>query len=319
MLLSLKRAALLRVPSTGIIQIQMNSMMLHDFSPAALVRAIEENFVESWGNFGRIGGELHQDGGIVRIACAIPQIPYNGVLRTDWRAGTDITAEITANIAYFRERQAQMIWAVTPSTQPPDLAAHLVRHGFSLLYELAGMAADLACLPEPPPLPPGVELREVDDLRSLREYADLVVEKWRLPPENIEHVFAFHRQWGIGPSKSGRRWLVWKNGVPVAKALLSLAAGAAGIYGVSTAPAARRQGIGGAVTAAALRAARQAGCRIGVLHSTGMGKGVYQSLGFKEYCKIGIYVLAQDGPSMAEQACFAVGHAKKLGSVSKIR
>ena len=115
-----------------------------------------------------------------------------------------------------------------------------------------------------------------------------------------EWIFDLHQQWGVGADKSRRRWLACKDNVPVAKVFLSLAAGAAGIYGVSTAPEVRRQGIGGAVTAAALRAARQAGFRIGVLHSTDMGKGVYQSLGFEEHCKIGIYALAQDGRSMAE-------------------
>ncbi len=238
---------------------------------------------------------------LVRIVSAIPHIPYNGILHTAWLSSAAADAGIAAQAEYFQSRGKQMIWAVTPSTQPPDLAARLVRHGFSLLlYELAGMAADLDCLPETPPLPPGVEIREVDDLASLRQYTELVVRKWRLPPDCGEWIFDLHQQWGVGADKSRRRWLACKDNVPVAKVFLSLAAGAAGIYGVSTAPEARRQGIGGAVTAAALRAAQQAGFRIGVLHSTDMGKGVYQSLGFEEHCKIGIYALVQDGRSMAE-------------------
>lgn len=278
----------------------MNAMMPHDLSPAALIRAIEENFIESWAQFGRSGGELRCEAGLVRIVSAIPQIPYNGILHTA-RSAAEVDADIAAQAEYFRSRGKEMIWAVTPSSQPPDLAAHLVRHGFSLLYELAGMAADLDRLPELPPLPPGVEIREVDDLASLRQYADLVVRKWRLPPDCGEWIFYLHQQWGVGADKSRRRWLVCKDNVPVAKVFLSLAAGAAGIYGVSTMPEARRQGFGGAVTAAALRAARQTGCRIGVLHSTEMGQGVYRRLGFQEYCKIGIYAFPQEGRSKAEE------------------
>ncbi len=220
-------------------------MMPHDFSPAALIRAIEENFIESWAQFGRSGGELRREDGLVRIVSAIPHIPYNGVLHTAWPSSAAADAGIAAQAEYFQSRGKQMIWTVTPSTQPPDLAARLVQHGFSLLYELAGMAADLDCLPETPPLPPGVEIREVDDLAGLRQYTDLVVRKWRLPPDCGEWIFDLHQQWGVGADKSRRRWLACKDNVPVAKVFLSLAAGAAGIYGVSTAPEVRRQGIGG--------------------------------------------------------------------------
>jgi GNAT superfamily N-acetyltransferase len=267
----------------------MNSM-LPDFSPAALVKAIEDNFIASWANLGRLGGELHQADGIVRIANAIPRIPYNGVLHTDWQ-DTNVMAGIAANIAYFRARKAQMMWAILPSTQPPDLARYLEAQGFTRWCELIGMAAELSRLPEPQSLPPSTEIHEVDDLQRLRQYAELVVEKWQLAPDDTELIFALHRQWGLGPDKSGRRWLAWQNGLPVAKAFLSLAAGVAGIYGVSTVPEARRQGLGRAVTIAALAAAQKLGFHISVLHSTAMGLGVYQSLGFEEYCTISIYVL----------------------------
>lgn len=52
---------------------------------------------------------------------------------------------------------------------------------------------------------------------------------------------------------------------------------------------ARRQGLGAAVTVAALAAAKQLGYRHGVLGASAMGYGGYQRIGFREHCRIGLY------------------------------
>jgi GNAT superfamily N-acetyltransferase len=68
-----------------------------------------------------------------------------------------------------------------------------------------------------------------------------------------------------------------------------MGAGTAGIYFVMTIPEARRQGIGAAITLKALQEARELGFQTGVLGASSMGHSVYKSIGFKEYCRIGIY------------------------------
>ena len=87
-----------------------------------------------------------------------------------------------------------------------------------------------------------------------------------------------------------KRYLAWLHGQPVATALATYARGVVGIYYVVTLPAARRQGIGRAVTLAALLEARARGYRVAVLHSAEMGLSVYQRLGFTRYCVAPLYV-----------------------------
>ncbi len=94
---------------------------------------------------------------------------------------------------------------------------------------------------------------------------------------------------GLDDAVPWRHYLGVINGIPVATTSLFLGAGVAGIYFVLTADSVRRQGIGAAIIIAALREARQLGYRIGVLGASSMGYAVYQRLGFREDCKIGIY------------------------------
>ena len=78
-------------------------------------------------------------------------------------------------------------------------------------------------------------------------------------------------------------------GEPVACSTLLLAHGVARIDCLGTIPEARRKGIGTEITLVPLREARDRGYHVGVIHSSEMAVKVYQRIGFKEYCNIGIY------------------------------
>jgi ribosomal protein S18 acetylase RimI-like enzyme len=80
-----------------------------------------------------------------------------------------------------------------------------------------------------------------------------------------------------------RRYIGLLDHHPVSTSALFLGERVAGIYCVSTLPAARGLGIAGALTLHALREARAMGYHIAVLQSSRMGRSVYLGLGFQEF------------------------------------
>ena len=66
--------------------------------------------------------------------------------------------------------------------------------------------------------------------------------------------------------------------------------GDCGIFNVATLPCARRRGLGTALTAHLLHAARRRGCRTASLQSTAVAERVYGAVGFKDLGRILEYV-----------------------------
>jgi GNAT superfamily N-acetyltransferase len=181
-------------------------------------------------------------------------------------------------------------WLVHPSSFPNDLAERLKKRGLKEEDVVSGMVANLADLAEPTPVPAGFEIREVDDEIAASYVYELIAWRWHVPPEAQPHLRAINEVMQVGmPSALVRCWLAWHEGVPVAKAVLRIAAGAAGLYGVATKPEARGRGLARALTLEAFRAAREVGERLGVLHSTPMAKSLYSKIGFKDVAPFRIF------------------------------
>jgi GNAT superfamily N-acetyltransferase len=91
------------------------------------------------------------------------------------------------------------------------------------------------------------------------------------------------------------------SGEPVATSLLATTPGVglAGIYSVATRPPFRGRGLGTALTAAALSAARAQGYEIAVLEPSPMGAPVYRRMGFEPF---GTYLEAVMEPSETSSA-----------------
>ena len=267
------------------------SNILKDLSTPALVKAIKGNRFEWYGYLGRSPkAELHDSPNLTLLLTGVPFPLMNTVIRTHLtRDKVDEVIEET--VTHFKSKNVTSFsWWTEPGTRPTDLGKHLVAHGFTYTEGPPGMAVDLLTLNEDLTTPPGLTIKRVGDAAVLRKWVHTLMIGFGLPNTG-ENAF-FDLLIGLGFDMPLPNYVGFLNGEPVAVAELFLGAGVAGIYGVVTVPEARRRGIGAALTLAPLREARAMGYRIGILHSSEMGLGVYRRLGFQEYCWMSHYVWA---------------------------
>jgi ribosomal protein S18 acetylase RimI-like enzyme len=277
------------------------SEIRQDFRAKALVRAIEENLFAVWSALGSgPGAEVRDDGKSLRFTTGIPLPIANGVLRARFRE-QDVDAEIEAAIAHFRSRGLPFFWWTSPSTEPAGLRIRLEVYGLAPAVELVGMAADLHRIEDGLSGPAGLTIEQVADRETLALWGRACFAGYEMPASLMEPWCDLVAGLGLEPSAPLRSYVAWQNGEPVACSQVYLAEGVTGIYTVATIPAARRQGIGAAVTLAGLRAAREEGYRIGILHASSMGESVYRQLGFEEYCRLHLSMWTPDGRSAAAE------------------
>jgi GNAT superfamily N-acetyltransferase len=259
----------------------MNTI-LEDFSPSAVVAAMEANAQEQvllWGK--AIGAEIHNDAGVKWFVSGIPFALCNGIVDAQFspqQPGDSIDA-ILAHIASYH---VPMICVITPSMRPLDLAQHLQQHGWELSTEDPAMALDLHKL-SPVLLPHDVQIQIVEDETALKEMIRVLIIGSDLPEEAISLLLDLYNQRGFPRHPSLRFYLALLDNEAVATGTLFLGGGVAGIYNVATLEHARHRGIGTAITATGLHEARKQGYRIGILESSPMGLNVYRHLGFQAY------------------------------------
>jgi predicted GNAT family acetyltransferase len=265
------------------------SEILQDFTPAALVAAIEVTLFDLMADFGRLPqAVLHDDSAIRWVMTGGPHPSLNQVIRTQW-AAAEIDASIEATLVPFKARQVPMSWWTTPTTRPADLGKHLEAHGLAHVGDWTGMAVDLLAMNEDLPAPVDLIIEPVGDERTMKEWSDTLTIGYQVP-DFVGHAFAaVYSGLGFGEQQPWRFYLARLNREAVAVSAMFLTSQVAHIAHVATVPAARGQGIGAAVTLAPLCEARRRGYRISVLQSSPMGVGVYRRIGFQEYCKMGLY------------------------------
>ncbi len=265
---------------------------LEDFSAPALAKAIEANQIGHLADLGRSPQvELHEGRALTCFVSDIPYPAFNRVLHARFEAD-DADAEIEATLGIFKSRKVPMTWHTGPSTRPLDMGRRLLAHGLAQLEDEPGMAIDLLSLDVDPPMPSALTIERVRDLKALRAWVYNFDRNFQLPGPAVEAILVIEASLGLREDLPRQLYVGWLKGEPVATSLLFLGAGVAGIYAVGTAPRARRQGIGRAMTLVPLLEARAKGCRIGTLHSSPMGLSLYRRLGFQEYCRLRHYVWA---------------------------
>jgi GNAT superfamily N-acetyltransferase len=222
---------------------------------------------------GAAGAAVHRLAGVA--AAVFPYEPEravynNALLERDLGPGERARAADAMEAAYAAAGVTRFAAWVHETDEP--MRAELERRGYTAdtTTRAMGMALDDIAVP-----PPQLDLAPAD----WSEYLAL----GDLPPDFLSA--ADHAAFHLLTARAG--------GELVAAALAYDFGGDCGIYNVETVPRARRRGLGTALTAAQVHAARARGGRTASLQSTPMAERVYAAVGFRDLGRILEYVLRE--------------------------
>lgn len=183
----------------------------------------------------------------------------------------------------------KLCWLAEAGVPAQEIKKHLLANGLTFRESYATeMAIDLMTLSRDHHLPDGLEIRQVDDDESLRQWIHVASVGFGVPVEMEEIWFEFFNY--AACRNPFQTYLGFLLGKPVATAQLCNSAGVAGIYNVTCLPEARKRGIGSALVMRPLLDARKGGMKIGVLQSSSMGYNAYKRLGFQDFGRLGVYL-----------------------------
>lgn len=213
---------------------------------------------------------------------------FNGVAGARF---PDDEAEVRSGevLGAYLLRGHPFLWWTTPSTTSPRLERALDRVGMRRAVS-PGMHLDLASAPTPHPTPPGLVVRPArpDELDTAHDVFLTAFGVSRDLRPDFARLLA-------GPGEASQPVLALLDDEPVGGGTLFVTGRTAGLYDVAVLPGHRGRGLGTAVTAALVDAARDAGCTEAVLHATELGVGVYERLGFEPVCTISQHLWAPPG------------------------
>ena len=252
-------------------------------SETELAAAVEENvFAMFHGMTQVLDGELEENARLGRYHASPSSPIFKGVFQARL-APDEADAAIDETIEWFKARNAPFFfWWTGQDTRPGDLGERLEAHGFAVFEKDApAMVADMDQLNWNNPRPPQLRLDPVADDKQLMQWKQVFIEAFDIPEfAGQAWVDATH---AVGIGRTPWHLLLGTlNAEPVCCGLLSCGAGVAGLLGLGTLPAFRRQGIGSAMQLERLRIARELGYRYAVLFASEMGYSPYLKLGFRD-------------------------------------
>ena len=198
-------------------------------------------------------------------------------------------AGIDGIIARFREKGLYPAWWIGPSARPRDLDRLLRAREFRVLETDTGMALELDRRLPGAALREGLRLIRIEDPRRLLEVLEIFGPGVGLSPLEYRQEHAALVNLGLGPGQPFQHFAGLLGEELVSSTSFFRMGETAVLDYVSSSPAHRGKGFAKAVFAAALKEARERGCRRAVLLATEMGRPFYRSLGFQELCAVSIW------------------------------
>lgn len=216
--------------------------------------------------------------------------PHPLISNAAFRADDDLDPNELIGLAqaFFAERgRGFALWARAGVAEDEDLIAAAEAAGLKPAYEMPEMV--LRRRAQERPLPDGVELRRVESSADAADYWQVAAAAYAsigFPPE----VFAFYENHDGLSGNDAIAYLAYRDERPVAIAMTIDSRDVAGIYWVGVTDEARGNGLGWALTAAAVSAGLDRGAELASLQASPMGEPVYRAMGFETIFDYRLYL-----------------------------
>jgi GNAT superfamily N-acetyltransferase len=226
-------------------------------------------------------GEVRERAGLLVVATGLPVAMLN--MAFVMRPLADAATLLSDAVTYFDGRRLPFLVRLRESVdEESERAAEWL--GLEYRDSVPGMV--LYPIADAPPERPQLEVRRVNDMPSLMQYASVLAAGFGMPPE-LGRAFASPGMLSL-PDVSLYTGFV--DGEAVATSALFMSNHVAGVYNVATLDAHRRRGLGEAITWRAVLDGAAAGCQMASLQASEMGKPVYERMGFRHIINYKAYL-----------------------------
>lgn len=218
------------------------------------------------------GGRYDVDRGVARARTGVTAPAFNGA----WAVGESVAADAVLDAAHEFSR-GDLPWNVQLRPgYPAELDAALNELGLVVTADVPFMV-----LTDPSKLRAAVDaaalrVRSAESFLDLDQVLTLLEQGFEMPTAITREQFPV-RVFALPDSTT---WIGSADGDDVTTAFGAIRRQQCGVFNVATPARARGHGYGGAVTAATVLAALDAGARGAFLQSSPMGLSVYERLGF---------------------------------------
>lgn len=241
-----------------------------------LQRSEHGNLIEAFGVIAAAqpNSVFRRDEGVVTIATGLPKSLFNQIFIESEPESSSATAVAHA-VALMRERGAP--WVLTLADGLDD-RFRTVAADLGLVFDPGEGFPGMAVSPLPAPTldPAGLEIRRVSGA-SLSDHASVVERGFDIDRVITDAVVSDT----IAADPRFTYYVGYADREPVVSGLGVHTGDAIGVFNIATLEGARRRGYGAAITRRILTDGALLGCTIGTLQASGMGKPVYEAIGFR--------------------------------------